>query len=148
VCGVAGRIGVIILSYCALGSVGVGVFVTDPMTTPPNALTTLGALHTALGGSVLILLPAAGLLISRSIARGYRAASRTWSLLRHVGYLPLAGLALLWIPETVGVIPVGGWPDRILFLSYTIWLLTLAAQSRVGARRGQFHRLEAGLRPG
>jgi Protein of unknown function (DUF998) len=32
--GLAARIGLIVLCACALGSVGVGVFITDPMTTP------------------------------------------------------------------------------------------------------------------
>jgi hypothetical protein len=127
--GPAGRIGVVILSYCVLGSIGVGMFVTDSMTTPPNALTTHGLLHTAFGGSALILLPAAALLVTRSIARRRTAISRDRRLLRRVAYLPLAGLTLIWIPETLGVIPIGGWPDRILFLTYTIWLLTLATHA-------------------
>jgi Protein of unknown function (DUF998) len=130
--GLAGRIGSVILSYCALGSIGVGVFVTDPMTTPSNALSTHGVLHTAFGGSALILLPAAALLITRSIAQRHSAVSRDRRLLRRVAYLPLAGLALIWIPEIGGVIPIGGWPDRILFLTYTIWLLTLATHATFG----------------
>lgn len=126
---IAGRIGLVILCYCGLGSIGVGVFVTDPMTTPPDAVSTHGVLHTAFGCSALILLPVAALLITRSMARSHLAGSRDHRVLREVAYLPLAGLALIWIPETAGLIPVGGWPDRVLFLTYTIWLLALAAHT-------------------
>lgn len=127
--GLAGRIGLGILAYCALGSIGVGVFTTDPINTRPDAVTAHGVLHTAFGGSALILLPVAALLITRSIARRRPDAGADPQFPRRVGYLPFAGLALIWIPESAGLIPVGGWPDRTLFLTYTIWLLAVATHT-------------------
>jgi hypothetical protein len=124
--GLAGRIGLGILAVCAVGSVGVGVFVTDPMTTPPDALTTHGVLHVISGAGALLLLPAAALLITRSLARAHPAGSRAQTILRGVALLPLAGLLLIWVPEVAGLIPTGGWPDRVLFLTYTVWVVMLA----------------------
>jgi hypothetical membrane protein len=124
--GTAGRIGLGLLFICALGSIGVGVFVTDPMTTPPDALTTHGLLHTACGASALVLLPPAALLITRSLARPYPARSRARRILQSLALLPLAGLLLIWVPEVAGLIPIG-WPDRTLFLTYTAWIVTLAS---------------------
>src|SRR3954447_11754211 len=74
--GLAGRIGLGILAVCAVGSFGVGVFVTDPMTTPPDALTTHGVLHVIFGAGALVLLPVAALLITRSLARSHPGGSR------------------------------------------------------------------------
>jgi Protein of unknown function (DUF998) len=125
--GLAGRIGLVVLCACALGSVGVGVFLTDPMTTPPDALTTHGMLHIAFGATALVLLPVAALLITRSLARNHPPGSSDRRRLRGLALLPLAGLLLVWVPELAGLIPTGGWPDRILFLTYTAWVIALAA---------------------
>ncbi|MCO1657140.1 DUF998 domain-containing protein [Pseudonocardia sp. S2-4] len=118
-----------ILAVCAVGGVGVGVFVTDPMTAPPDALTTHGVLHVIFGASALVLLPAAALLITRSLARAHPAGSRDQAVLRGVALLPLAGLLLIWVPEVAGLIPTGGWPDRVLFLIYTVWVVVLARKA-------------------
>jgi hypothetical protein len=123
--GLAGRIGLGILVVCAVGSLGVGVFVTDPMTTPPDALTTRGVLHVIFGAGALVLLPAAALLITHSLARSHPAGSRDRAVLRGLALLPLAGLLLIWVPEVAGLIPAGGWPDRVLFLTYTVWVVLL-----------------------
>jgi hypothetical protein len=101
----------------------VGIFVTDPMTTPPDALTTHGVLHVIFGVSALVLLPAAALLITRSLASAHPAGSREQAGLRGLALLPLAGLLLIWVPEVAGLIPAGGWPDRVLFLTYTVWVV-------------------------
>ncbi|WP_163513286.1 DUF998 domain-containing protein [Fodinicola acaciae] len=124
--GLAGRIGLVILLVCTLGSAGVGVFVTDPMTTSPDQLTTRGLLHTAFGGGALILLPIAALLITRSIARNHQPRTPRRRHLYRLALLPLAGLLLIWVPEAAGLIPAGGWPDRVLFLAYTAWVIALA----------------------
>jgi hypothetical protein len=35
------------------------------------------------------------------------------------------------VSEVAGLIPTGGWPDRLLFLTYTIWLVMLAQKARL-----------------
>jgi hypothetical protein len=136
--GLSGRLGLAVLGYCAVASIGVGVFVTDPMTTPLDATSTHGLLHTVFGGTALLLLPVAALLITRSLARTDQADPRDRRLLRRLALLPTAGLVLIWVPEAAGLIPTG-WPDRILFGTYTAWLLALvvvlAAQPATRAPR-------------
>jgi uncharacterized protein DUF998 len=62
-----GRIGLGLLLICTIGTVGVGVLVTDPMPlTPQHGLSTRGALHLISGSSALMLLPFAALLINLS----------------------------------------------------------------------------------
>ena len=125
--GVAGRIGLAILGYCAVASVGVGVFVTDPMSTPVENISTRGMLHLVFGFSALLLLPVAALLVTGTLARRHREGSWMLRTMRLVAFLPVAGLAGVWVPEVAGLLRVGGWPDRALFLTYTVWVLVVAA---------------------
>jgi hypothetical protein len=134
--GPGGRIGLGILAACAVGSLGVGVFATDPMTAPPDALTTHGVLHVISGAGALVLLPAAALLITNSLARCHPAGSGERAVLRGVALLPLAGLLLIWAPEVAGLVPTGGWPDRVLFLTYTAWVVLLAGRRAAVAPSG------------
>lgn len=142
--GVPGRIGLAILLVCALGTFMVGVFVTDPMPlTPP--LSTTGMLHLAGGASAMTLLPFGALLLNLGLARNpaWRAARRP--LLWTAG-LPLLGMVGFLTHLTLVVAPLGpnaygpgvplGWPPRFLFLSYGVWLVTVAWQAnRLRPRR-------------
>jgi Protein of unknown function (DUF998) len=133
---VRGRLGLGLLGICVLGTFGVGVFVADPVVTPWSAMTTVGRLHVVCGVSALVLLPFAALLINRELARRLPAAAR---VLRWTGWLPLAGLAVHALLSTV--IPPEGWPPRLLFLTYAIWLLTLTrvtgeSRKHADVRRG------------
>jgi len=124
--GAAGRAGLGILLYCVLATIGVGVFVTDPMTTPPGAVSIRGTLHVVFGLSALVLLPVAALLLTRSLARTHPTRSPSRRALYRIAFLPLTGFALIWVPEVAGLIRTGGWPDRVLFLTYTAWVIAVA----------------------
>jgi hypothetical protein len=126
---VRGRLGPGLLAICVPGTFGVGVFVADPVVTPWSAMTTVGRMHTICGLSALVLLPFAALLINRELARRLPAVARA---LRWTGWLPLAGLILHVLLSAI--IPPEGWPPRMLFLTYAIWLLTLtrSIESRAG----------------
>lgn len=128
--GASGRAGLGILAYCVLATVGVAMFVTDPVSTPPAAVSVHGALHVLFGGTALVLLPVAALLLTRSLARINPSRSPSRRTLYRIACLPLAGFALIWIPELVGLLPARGWPDRILFLTYTAWIIAVAAHLR------------------
>ncbi|HEX5995333.1 MAG TPA: DUF998 domain-containing protein [Jiangellales bacterium] len=121
--GVAGRAGLAILGLCVLGTVGVGVFVADPVVTPLTELTTIGSLHVICGLSALVLLPVAALLINQDVARGNPTVALA---LRWTAGLPLAGLVLHWVLSLA--VPPEGWPPRFLFLTYAVWLIALATQ--------------------
>jgi hypothetical protein len=129
---VRSRPGLLLLGICALGTAGVGVLVADPVATPWPAMTATGRLHVVCGLSALTLLPFAALLINRDLARRFPESAR---VLRWTGRLPLTGFVLHAV--LAAVIPPEGWPPRLLFLTYAIWLLTLTrvtARSRAHAR--------------
>ena len=126
--GLAGRIGLAILLICTLGTLGVGVFVTDPMTTPMDALSRTGTLHVVFGTSALLLLPFAALLINLSLARRDTAPASVRRALVWTAGLPIAGLAGLFVILAT-VVPAEGWPPRILLVTYMLWLVTLAWQA-------------------
>ena len=125
--GVSGRVGLGILAYCVLATIGVAIFVTDPITTAPDAVSIHGSLHVVFGASALVLLPVAALLLTRSLARTHPTRFPSRRALDRIAFLPLTGFALIWVPEVVGLLPARGWPDRVLFLIYTAWVITVAA---------------------
>ena len=135
-----GKAGLGILLICAIGTVGVGVFVTDPMPlTPAKGLSTRGALHLIFGSSALVLLPFAALLINLSLALKNPAWAPARRALLWTAGLPLLALTGSLVHLAVVVMPMGddaygpgvplGWPPRLLLLSYMVWLITLAAQA-------------------
>ncbi|GAA3219543.1 DUF998 domain-containing protein [Nonomuraea helvata] len=121
--GWSGRIGLVILAACVIGTIGVGVFVADPVDTPLSHLTTRGTVHAVSGLAALVLLPFAALLITRDLARTVTGAA---SVLRWTAWLPLSGLVLHWLVSFV--VPPEGWPPRFLFLTYAVWILVLNTQ--------------------
>jgi hypothetical protein len=126
--GAAGRVGLVILLICVVGTFGVGVFVADPISTPMNALSTRGTLHVVFGTSALVLLPFAALLINLSLTH----RNPTWAPARRpllwTAGIPLLGLAIFSVMVAV-VVPAEGWPPRFLLLTYLVWLVTLAGQA-------------------
>ena len=125
-----GKVGLIVLLVSAAGMAIAGVFVTDPITTPATERSMTGRLHEV--GAWLDLTPLAAPLISWSVARhnpnwGAARGSLLWT-----GWLPLLGL-VIFIGATVIVgqgtpgpdAPVG-WPNRLLVITYCIWLITFA----------------------
>ncbi len=137
--GIIGRIGLGILLICAVGTVGVGLFTTDPFDTPQDAISRTGMVHMISAFGALMLFPFAALLINLSLALKNQAwATARRVLLRSAG-LPLLGLVGFWVHLAIYVIPLGdnaygpgvplGWPPRFLFLIYMVWLITLALQA-------------------
>ena len=138
--GMWGKIGLGILLLCTVGTVGVGVFITDPM--PPVAqkgLSLTGALHLISGSSALMLLPFAALLINANLARKNQAWAPARRALLWTAGLPGLGLVGFLVHIAIFLIPLGddaygpgvpiGWAPRLLLLSYMVWLITLAWQA-------------------
>ena len=145
--GLWGKAGLGLLLICAIGTAGVGVFVTDPMPlTPAKGLTTTGLLHVICGGSALMFLPFAALLVNLSLALKNPAWKPARRALLWTAGLPLLGLAGFVVHLGLVVMPMGeeaygpgvplGWPPRLVFLSYMVWIVTLAAQA-IRVRRQQ-----------
>lgn len=132
----AGRIGLAFLVVSAAGMLIAAAFTTDPITTNPEARTSTGKLHEI--GAMLDVTPVAAVLIAWSLGRRNPA----WSSARRVLYLTtaLTSLALLAFFITLGVtlsanngtfgpeVPIG-WPNRLMVLTYCIWLVATAKRA-------------------
>jgi hypothetical protein len=136
--GAAGYIGSGIFAICVIGLFGVGIFTTDNMDIPTDTLSTTGILHIIFGMSQLLLLPFAALLINLGLRKNPDWASSRRPLLL-TAFLPLAGFIAFIVHLSIYVIPLGsnahgvgvpiGWPPRFLFLSYMVWVITVAWQA-------------------
>jgi len=139
--GWSGKIGLGILFSCFIGTILVGVCVTDPMPAPGNeahevTLTTTGILHMIGGGSALFLLPFAAMLININLTRRNKAFEGSKRALLITGFIPLAGWIGFMIHLNLYVIPLGdyaygpqvplGWPPRLLLLTYACWVISTA----------------------
>ena len=152
--GFVGRTGLGILLICAIGATGVGVFTTDPM--PMHfPLSTRGTLHIVFGTAQLVLLPFAALLINVSLARRSPACAAARRALLWTAGLPLLGFAAFILYTAVFVLPLGtdaygpgvniGWPPRVAFFTYMLWVVIL---SRLAIKGNPGSRAEAHLAPG
>jgi hypothetical protein len=134
-----GRVGLWMLFACVIGTIGVGLFTTDSLDGAVGMPSTTGALHIVFGTTALLLLPVAALLINLSLALRNRVwSARRLPLLWTAG-LPLLGFLGFAIYTACFVAPLGphargpgvniGWPPRFAFLSYAVWLISLAWQA-------------------
>lgn len=133
----AGRAGLALLGACVVGTIGAGAFTTDPLDAATPSVR--GTLHTLLGTTALALLPAAALLINRSLLRARTRGPSVRRLLRGTAMLPLAGFLGFALYTALFVVPLGphaygpgvhiGWPPRVAFWCYAIWLLAVMGQS-------------------
>lgn len=132
----AGKFGLLLLLITSVGMTIAGIFPTDPITTGKDMMTSDGKLHEL--GAMLDLMPFAAPLISWSLAKhnpGWASARRA---LAWTAGLPLLGLVVFMISVTFMLPADGnfnpdvlvGWPNRILILTYCIWLVTIAWQAK------------------
>jgi hypothetical protein len=144
--GPMGRIGSGILLICAIGAFGVGIFTTDPMPIRPP-LSRIGTLHVICGTSQLVLFPFAALLINLSLAGKNQTWAKARGVLPWTAGLPLFGFGCFALYSAIFVFPMGqqaygpgvniGWPPRLAFLTYMIWVVSLAWQGIRCSHPGQ-----------
>ena len=137
--GVDGVIGLGILLICVAGAFGVGVFTTDPLTTPQDQISTGGMIHMICGASQLMLLPFAALLISLNIAFKNPLWAPVKKIIIWSAGIPWIGYTYFMVHLIVIVMPLGenaygpevplGWPPRFLFFTYMIWVVIVANQA-------------------
>ncbi len=117
-----------------LAMIGAGIFITNPIT--DDAVSTANTLHTLFGALVIMTFPIAASILAGSLAR-----KPEWSGAK--GWL-VWGTLLLWISQFAffGSITISqainpnagrvgpevylGWPNRIMVLIYSIWLILVA----------------------
>ena len=132
--GTLGKIGLVILLICVIGTFGVGIFTTDPLT--ENTITITGILHTIAGTTGLMLLPLGAVFINLSLALKNEAWTPARRVLLWTAGLPLLGWAGFVIYTAIFVVPLGdhafgpgvniGLPPRFAMLSYMAWTVILA----------------------
>jgi hypothetical protein len=136
--GSLGRIGLAIFLMCVIGATGVGICTTDPMPLH-SPLSTRGTLHVVFGTSQLVLLPFAALLINLSLARNNEIWAPARRILFWTAGLPLFGFLSFAVYSAIFVFPLGpsaygpgvniGWPPRLAFFTYMLWVVTLGWQA-------------------
>ena len=83
---ISGKIGLALLFISFIGTMGVGIFVTDPY--PPDFTITKTLLHTISGTLAMILFPIAILLITLNISKRNETWAGTKSILKFIGFFP------------------------------------------------------------
>ena len=132
--GLVGKIGLILLLISFIGTVGVGIFVTDPY--PPDFTITKTLLHTISGTLAMFLFPIGLLLLALNISKRNESWTNYKSTLKFIGFMPLLAFIGFNIHLNLFVIPLGegavgenvpiGYPPRIMFLVYHISLIAIA----------------------
>ncbi|HWZ02656.1 MAG TPA: DUF998 domain-containing protein [Mucilaginibacter sp.] len=131
-----GKTGWILLFICFLGTTGVGLFVTNPY--PPDLTITTTLIHTISGTLAMVLLPIAAILICFNLANKGVGWTKHKKSVKWIGLIPLLVFAGFIIHLNLYIIPLGkngvgpnvpiGYPPRILFFSYHLWLVLLACR--------------------
>ena len=135
--GVIAKAGLTLLVLCAIGTTAVGLFTTDPLDTPQNALSTTGTIHMIGASGALMLLPVAALLLNIGIARNIARSNSARRRLMWLAGLPLLAFIGFVVHLAIYVLPLSvqygpgvplGWPIRLVFLFYMVWVVTLARE--------------------
>jgi hypothetical protein len=139
-----GRIGLAFLLIGAAGPIMAGLFPTDPITTPLDAMTTTSSIH-SLGAVLSDGIAIAAALLTLSLVR----KNPNWSSVRRpliwatvlawAGFVVLTVSMILLLPQNGGQLGpdvLVGWQSRFLVVAYAAWLMTTAwCAIRVRARQ-------------
>lgn len=119
-----------------------GIFAMDPITASKDALTTHGNLHALASMIGIPGLPMAAVLISRSLA-----SDQSWSFARRsllwAAHLTWISLVLMFavlgvlLPQNDGKFGPDvliGWPNRLVVVAYSGWLIVVAWRAAQFAR--------------
>jgi len=134
---IGGRVGLVLLLVCAAGMTIAAIFATDPTTASQDELTGRGNFHGL--GTLLGIpgFPVAATLIGRSLARNpdwssARIALLWGAVLTWIGLLVFVASVAILLPRSAGGFGPDvliGWPNRLLVLTYSVWLMTVAFQA-------------------
>jgi hypothetical protein len=131
-----GKTGLVLLFICFLGTAGVGIFVTNPY--PPDLTITTTLIHTISGTLSMLLLPIAAVLIGFNLARKNAAWIKHKKGVKWISLIPVLVFTGFIIHLNLYIIPLGknavgpnvpiGYPPRVLFFSYHLWLVLFAGR--------------------
>jgi hypothetical protein len=130
---IGGRIGLWLLPIVAAALTAAAFFTTDPITTPQDQFTTRGNIHgfaAMIGNPGFVL---AAVLISISLVRN-PAWSSARRLILWTGNLPWICLVVMLAVLGITLSQAGefgpevlvGWPNRLLVIAYSVWIMALS----------------------
>lgn len=131
----AGKIGLVLLLIVAAALIMAGIFVMDPITAGKDELTVHGSLHGIASMIGIPGFPIAALLIRKSLIRSnaVRFAARNeilWTThLIWICLLVMFAVVFISLGRTQGKFGPDvliGWPNRLLVISYSLWLMAIA----------------------
>ena len=126
-----GRLGLVLLATLAIIGAGAGVFITDPITVPANAMTTSGYLHSICGLIFIFGFPIVATLVGWGLTRN-KTPRRRWLLvitaLPWIGFLAFFASLIVFTPNINGYGRgvLIGWPNRFMAVTYAVWLMIIA----------------------
>lgn len=131
---IGGKIGLGFLLATFVGLTMAGFFSIDPITATPDQLTQQGSLHGLASMIGIPSLPIAAMLISLSLGRNKNWASAKKSILWTANFTWMSVVIMFgtigaMLPQAGGFGPdvLIGWPNRLLMLTYYVWLMTVAS---------------------
>lgn len=135
--------GWLLLLICVIGAAGVGIFTTDPMDVKEVKLSVTGIVHLVSGTMQLVLFPFAAMLITIGRSRASHTKFPDSKMKLWTAFIPLAGFVFFAGYTVLFVVPLGagargpgvniGWPPRVAFFTYMIWVIIAANFCRKGA---------------
>lgn len=139
----AGRVGRWWFLLSAVALFGAGTFVTDPITaTEP---TTAGTLHTVFGMCTILTFPVMATLVVRGLLSNPEWVPARRRLLWTTALTWIAPLSFWGAivvstavnhAEGPGPDVLAGWPNRLMAVSYGVWIMTVAWQAASTAGPG------------
>lgn len=132
-----GKVGLALLLVSGVAITAAAIFTADPMTAGKDELTTHGNLH---GLSAMIGIPGmtiAAILVSRGLVRNplWSPARKSilWSAnLIWVSLLLMILIIAVMLPQNGGKFGSDvliGWPNRLMMVAYSAWLMSVARQA-------------------
>lgn len=129
-----GRIGLALLLVVAASLVAAGLFEADPVTASKDELTRHGNLHGLAAMVGIPGLPISAVLISRSLVRkpAWSSARRLLLWTAHLTWISVVLMfasMFIMLGQTAGKFGPDvliGWPNRLVVLSYSAWLMVVA----------------------
>jgi hypothetical protein len=130
------RVGVMLIAAAAVGLIGSGVFITDPVSgyppgtpTAPDAYTTSGALHDLFAVPTFLGIPAAATIFGYRFLRRGTYGWALYSVASAVGMLVALGLTNAAFGQVPALVDFGGLLQRLTIGIGFAWLTALALRA-------------------
>lgn len=135
---ITGRIGLFLLLVTVLGISMGAVFVSDPIATPRDELTTAGYMHNVGGLFSVLMFPFVATFITLALSHIKAFNSVRLPLISLLLIIWLTLLTYFYMYYSAGEIGSNtqiGWPNRAFILSYSLWLIIVARKAQAISKK-------------